>query len=58
MKEPCKFSEIPHNGSCYLLIFTNFAVIDGIDRIMNKPLSIPNREVKHDLADGTMKMGE
>lgn len=38
--------------------FCNFAVIDGIYRVMNEPLLIPNREVKHDIADGTKKMGE
>lgn len=36
----------------------NFVVIDGIDRIMNEPLTIPNREVKHDFADGTVKTEE
>lgn len=39
-------------------IFCNFVVIDGIDRIMNEPLTIPNREVKHDFADGTVKTEE
>lgn len=38
--------------------FCNFAIIDGMYRVMNKPLSIPNREVKDDIADGTMEMGE
>lgn len=32
--------------------------MDSIYRVMNKPLPIPNRKVKDDIADGTMKMGE
>ncbi len=41
-----------------MLFFCNFVVIDGIDRVMNEPLPIPNREVKHDFADGTVKTEE